>query len=81
LPVLNAGLLHLWFLKHEPFKAFGVPQGSDMDATLTAEQIVQFLKMLIHLWELHAGIGGQHHIDGHILFDHQQKHGCTVLAS
>lgn len=24
---------------------------------------------------------GQHHIDGHILFDHQQKHGCTVLAS
>ena len=52
-----------------------------MDATLTAEQIVQFLKMLIHLWELHAGIGGQHHIDGHILFDHQQKHGCTVLAS
>ena len=20
-------------------------------------------------------------IDGHILFDHQQKHGCTVLAS
>ena len=50
LPVLNAGLLHLWFLKHEHPKPFGVPQGSDMDATLTAEQIVQFLKMLIHLW-------------------------------
>ena len=62
--------------KWKKFKALGMTQGGDVDAALPVEQAVQLLHMLIHLRELHTSVGGQHHVNGHIPFDHQQKHGC-----
>lgn len=52
-----------------------------MDATLTAEQIVQFLKMLIHLWELHAGIGFDMGYDRIVTYTLVSETGASLRAS
>lgn len=40
---------------------------------LSEQEIVQLGDVRLHLRELHAGVGVENAVDGHILFQHQQE--------
>ena len=80
-PVFQTAGLLLGFVEHQVFKALGMPQRGDMDAAFPEKMLVQFGEVFIHFRELHAGVCRQHHVDGHIPFDHQKQHGGTVLTT
>ena len=43
-----------------------------MDAALFIEIGVQFLQVLIHFGKFHSCVREQHHVNGHVPFDHEQ---------
>ena len=70
---LNGPLLLLGDIEHQPLKAMGMAQGSDVDASLPVEQIVQLGDVGFHLRKLHPRVGVEYAVDGHILLQHQKQ--------
>ena len=72
-PSVYGPLLPHGGVEHQPLETVGMAQGGDVDASLPEQKIVQLGNVGLHLGELHACVGVEDAVDGHILLQHQQK--------
>ena len=71
----------LWLVEHEPFKALGVSQDSEVDAALLIQNLFHLVPMPVHFWKFHACVCCDYAVNRHTGLQHEQEHRRRVLAA